>query len=1060
MKGDYQMSYKIIKATLPVVALGALSQVAQADTLDDAIKDAKDAGFSTSVQTRTEKVSSQSEADRLNQEEANRVQVLAQRIQAQIQQAKTSDQSVHQIVTSVLTDQAKESTESAGQNQTIVRENTDAQKAYEESVRAVEAKNAKAQADYEAEKAKIAEENAQAQREYEAKKAKVEAGNANNKKAYEEAIKRIATENKQAQDAYQANRQKAEAELHTKEWSDTKVIEDAKAAGVTVRPAKTVDKGTVKESDLAGLQSEYDKAVADVRAKLEVAKKEVAKANVEFKTSNELKQFVKTQQDAIKAIIDKDNANSGTTHIRTVIKQGPVIENTDELKKAYQDLLQTAKDNAVRDWNAQRSYYLSHGKSADESETLANKAIASHFLTWDHPIHATAVGPTNYETLLRSLGAKVTEVPVTQTFPTLPLGADATSNDPKVVEYKQAWKAFNDKVLGVYQSNDVIVKLLNALHNGVEQGMTQGFTLSDNYEADLERYQKAQSEIEDLSVRYEGAPLSQLIHAYNDDIKSEAPLLMTEIYGRATHGASFRQRFTNENNIEITKSSDAVQFLNPPTTMNGGMFDIRTPKTSATTPQFFSFSNSGVSGDGVDVTLVRIPKGQSITVRYTLKSGQPYLSGKQMVSDKPLAAQLFAKETADAYRTSGKKLTDADIQDVYTIESTITNNGGVHDGDMVVGVANRTGAPFMFGVSNGTSAEDRITWNLNTNDPRLAFAYQTETVLRNKQNQVLTPGLIQGTMTKTPYKLPEDAGGLTVGNTFHLTSDAYYTTDYSATLSDSREITLVDRRRSTVNQDGMAWGSYSALVNEDGEEIYTPEDGWQDQHMWSLRRQGMAKDNTALTVTRKTYNKVLLDWGAKDNTNNWAEIHEAGDFYVTSGSSRTPLFPTFNVVVPPRPVKKPTEVRIPKVNVELLREVTLPTPKSTDPVDPVTVASIEPVKWVAKYTKPFTEEPPKPKETPVQPPLIPEPKKPEEKPLPTPPKKEELPKRPELKAIASGSNSFVVKSRKATRPNISVERIQYVAEGRVSSANSLVVRTKNEVKRAGSGNSFIIRRLG
>lgn len=48
------------------------------DTLDDAIKDAKDAGFSTSVQTRTEKVSSQSEADRLNQEEASRVQALAQ----------------------------------------------------------------------------------------------------------------------------------------------------------------------------------------------------------------------------------------------------------------------------------------------------------------------------------------------------------------------------------------------------------------------------------------------------------------------------------------------------------------------------------------------------------------------------------------------------------------------------------------------------------------------------------------------------------------------------------------------------------------------------------------------------------------------------------------------------------------------------------------------------------------------------------------------------------------------------------------------------------------------
>lgn len=133
--------------------------------------------------------------------------------------------------------------------------------------------------------------------------------------------------------------------------------------------------------------------------------------------------------------------------------------------------------------------------------------------------------------------------------------------------------------------------------------------------------------------------------------------------------------------------------------------------------------------------------------------------------------------------------------------------------------------------------------------------------------------------------------------------------------------------------------------------------------------------------------------------------------------------------------------------------------KPSAPVDPATVASIEPVKWVAKYTKPYTEKPPVPKENPVEPPVLPEPKKPEEKPLPTPPKKEELPKRPDLKAIASGSNSFVVRSRKAVRPSIAVERVQYVAEGRVSSANSLVVRTRNDVKRAGSGNSFIIRRM-
>lgn len=1061
MKGDHHMSYKIIKASLPVVALGALSQVAQADTLDDAIKDAKDAGFSTSVQTRTEKVSSQSEADRLNQEEANRVQVLAQRIQAQIQQAKTSDQSVRQIVTSVLTDQAKESTESAGQNQTIVRENTDAQKAYEESVRAVEAKNAKAQADYEAEKAKIAEENVQAQREYEAKKAKVEAGNANNKKAYEEAIKRIATENKQAQDAYQANRQKAEAELHTKEWSDTKVIEDAKAAGVTVRPAKTVDKGTVKESDLAGLQSEYDKAVADVRAKLEVAKKEVAKANVEFKADNELKQFVKTQQDAIKAIIEKDNANSGTTHIRTVIKQGPVIENADQLKKAYQDLLQTAKDNAVRIWSDQIAYYKAQGKSYEEADSLARTASAQYFLQ-----HAPAYG--DMDKMLRNLGAKVTEVPITGTLPVLPLNADMTSEDPQVQAYKKALSDLSVQFYAVYKSNSFDIPINDLLGpSNVVQGSSTGHVFSNDYDADLKRYQDAQDRLRRLSNSY-NAPDYAIIDAYNDEIQQGAPLYISEIYSAAAHGGDGSERFVNQNNISITKSNDTVQFLNAPKVFDNRIFDARTPHTIASSPQFFTFENAGVS-EGTSATLVRIPKGQSITVKYTLKSGDPYLKGKRMRHGSPSAVQLFAKDTVVQYKASDKKLTDADIQDVYSIESTFTNDGGVHDGDLIVAVANRTAAPFIVGVSNGSGPDDRIKWNLNTEDPRLGLAYHTETTLRNKADQVLTPGLIQGVLVKEQhdsYNQPNasalDSLRFMMGRTYRYIFNDHYTTDYQADMNHTRELTLVDPTPSPINEDNgyrLSWHMYQSIHNENGTRIVTPPDDWQNKNMWSSVHQGMSKDNTVLTATHQTYNKRLLDWGASDNQHNWSTLFETSDFYVSSTSRPGGPSITPNLVVPPKPIHKPKEVKVPKLNLEMVREVTLPTPKSTDPVDPATVASIEPVKWIAKYTKPYTEKPPVPKENPVQPPLIPEPKKPEEKPLPTPPKKEELPKRPELKAIASGSNSFVVKSRKATRPSINVERIQYVAEGRVSSANSLVVRTKNEVKRAGSGNSFIIRRF-
>lgn len=152
------------------------------------------------------------------------------------------------------------------------------------------------------------------------------------------------------------------------------------------------------------------------------------------------------------------------------------------------------------------------------------------------------------------------------------------------------------------------------------------------------------------------------------------------------------------------------------------MFDIRAPKSTATSPQFFSFVKPGVpNATAVDVALVRIPKGQSITVKYSLKSGQPYMSGKQMLDGTPLSVQLFAKVTADQYKASDKELTDADIQDVYTIEATITNDGGVQDGDLIVGVANRTGAPFILGVSNGHDVDDRTPWKLNAADPRLAF---------------------------------------------------------------------------------------------------------------------------------------------------------------------------------------------------------------------------------------------------------------------------------------------------------------------------------------------------
>ena len=1046
------MSHKIMKAALPTLTLGAMVGVAQADALDDAIDSAKSAGFTTEVQTRTEKVSSQSEATRLNQEETLRVQALAKRIQSQVQSAKSSDQSIQTVVTSVLTDQEKESTQGLGPNQTITKENADNQKAYEEAVKSVEAKNAQAQATYEAEKARIARENAKALADYEAEKAKVATQNAESQKAYEDALKRIATENKQAQDTYQANRQKAEAELHAKEWSDTKVVEDAKAAGVTVRPTKTVDKGTVKESDLTALGVEYDKAVADVRAKLEVAKKELAKANVEFKASNELKQFVKTQQDAIKAIIDKDNANTATTHIRTVIKQGPIIENTDELKKAYQDLLQTVKDNTVRDLDAQEAYYKAQGKTDDEAYELVRKAVAPHFL-----VRLNGLNPSYKEALLGGK-PKITEVPVTVTLPEVPVGLDLTkTDDPKVVAYKKAVSDIEAELYKVWNSNEAVAMI----NSSTGQDRDRDPSFSDNYDEDLKKYQDAQNELARLrsGVPTNSQLLAPIVDYYNDIIKFQASTLIDMAIDNATRGGSNRS-FLNESNIEITKSSDTVKFLAKPANTGGSIFDVRTSTATVDYPEYFQIKE-GLSDNGamVDATLVRIPKGQSITVKYTLKNGQPYIKGKQPKDMGSSVAQFFAQDTVAQYRKENKQLHDDDIQDVTTIEVKITNNGGVHDGDAIVAVRNNTWSPFYIGVANGTRPSDRIQWNLNPEEPSLAFSYKQDLSFRNQKNQLLSIGLPQGEVTQEEHTYH----GYQMGVTSRIRSDTHYVAKLFNPLDKAYPVERVDTTDITI-KDGndpsseLNWGGYRNMYDSAGNELFTPPTGWEDKYMWTSVKSGMS-DETTFSSVHQTYNKPLLDWGARNDKHNWSSLHETGTFTASANLSLSGI-QEYDITLTPRPIKPPKEVKVPKLTVDLVREVTLPRPKSTDPVDPVTVASIEPVKWVTKYTKPYTEKPPVPKENPVKPPILPEPKKPEEKPLPTPPKKEELPKQPELKAIASGSNSFVVKSRKATRPNISVERIQYVAEGRVSSANSLVVRTKNEVKRAGSGNSFIIRRLG
>lgn len=228
------MGQQIVKVAVGIGSLSALTGVAEADTLDNAITSAKAAGFSTTVTTRTETVSSLAEAERLNQEEAERVKRLAERIQIQIGQAKTSDQSVRKLVSTFLTDSGRTGTSVMGQNETVLKENQDAQKAYEARVKEVEAKNKAAQDTYEAEKARIASENQQATANYETEKQKVANENAQKVQEYEKALKQIEQENREAQERYEAELKKVQASNAEKVQANkdeiARIIKENKAA--------------------------------------------------------------------------------------------------------------------------------------------------------------------------------------------------------------------------------------------------------------------------------------------------------------------------------------------------------------------------------------------------------------------------------------------------------------------------------------------------------------------------------------------------------------------------------------------------------------------------------------------------------------------------------------------------------------------------------------------------------------------------------------------------------------------------------------------------------------
>lgn len=1274
------MGQQILKATVGVVSLGMLAGVAEADTLDDAITSAKAAGFSTTVTTRTETVSSLAEAKRLNQEEAERVKRLAERIQAQIGQAKTSDQSVRKLVSTFLTDSGRTETSVMGQNETVLKENQDAQKAYEARVKEVEAKNKATQdayeaektriakenqeatATYETEKQKVADENAQkvreyeatlkqieqenreAQERYEAELKKVQASNAEKVQANKDEIARITKENKAAQDTYQvkvkeveaekarlqaqyeadkaritnenkANRAKIEAEnakieadyaaakkayddavakltsdnknqlaqyeadlaritkendaidaentqaqkdyeakkaqvlaqnadkqkeyeeklkqyqakkatvestVHTRTFSDPTIEADAKQAGITLQPKRVIDKGEVANPDFTTLQKEFEAESAKTRQALEATKKAKTGSTQELK---DLQAFIDAQVKAIKAKIDEDNNGPGKKyHIRTVVKEKEVTgaEATKAaIEEAYRRLNKVVDDNRVRTFNEQKAYLKAKYPNMTNSQLL--DAMTQAGVSWIANAYSRMVDINerfpDYQKLTGKEynpdGLPLTPVEYNLTGDGLTIPLDLVSdvgpnakNEFDKLMYSIGWKERN-------------VELSNSTQKYYQSSVPH--YISD-YPEDSAEFKKEKADYE-AAIADKTKLVDSLqftVNSWNRSQVANSTESAMEALANILVGPNHDNPHRNQNNIAITRSSERVQYL--PTKdrltiadLDKG-FDTRPSTSNLSAPQFAQVLDR-TGNSTTEYTAIRIPCGESITVTYSLKNGQPYAKGKQAESEAQFVRQSRVKK--------GGKISDGEIADVYQVQTTITNNDAVHDGDMIAFIRNDTSEVFYLGVSNGQSPRDRVNWKL-MQDPKQLMDYTVSTVLLAKDGEHLAPVIPQTDIIEEPFMYKGKPATINnkVVKSFRTKPKAYYV------KADLESIDYADLKTMVANVDAKPGGSGKVFA------MYVPKNhpevpkGWENTRQYMKYQVGM-KDGDTFVNHHLSFSKPHADYGARDEVNGWAMIRETEGFYsifLSDYSQRVEVASA--VVIPPVPVPRPKKISYLKVTGDLVREITLPHVAS-EPVN--NTPAVQPVEMVVRYKEAFTEpEPGKPllekepvaptdkpkkplperptdvpnthkppvkaplkpivdqplpkeptypqvpkaptpkvvpdpvdpiaelkkpkvKEQPAKPPLSPEPKKPEEKPLPTPPKLEELPKRPEDKAIVSGSNSFVVKSRTSKKPEIKVERVTYVAEARVSSGNSLVVRSRTDVRKAGSGNSFVVR---
>ena len=1043
-----------------VTLSGVLSQTANADQLDDAINEAKKAGFETSVTTKTVAVSTKSEADKLNQEEATRIQKLASDVRQATEKAVNSDKSVQQLREGIQTSQRAVE---GGQGSANDKARESAQIDYEKRVAATKAHNAKLEADYKAKKAQVAEENRKLEEDYQFKKTQVDLKNQDENNKYIVALAKA----KQREAEYQKslseyNKKKTAAEeVREKRFTDETLAADAARAGVELEPGTLVDKGTVSESELAKIGTEYEAVKAEVRNKLAEAAAQKSANTQAIKNHQDITAYINEQKRIIQEKLDADARDlAAANHITTVVREEPVTGNDatiDAIKAAYERIKSNVDDEHVRTFVDAKAYFKSKGLSDDDVLTAAHNNVASMVLS--NMTNFNIPSKSKFETedsnraklvkILKNAGTVVNYKDIHKTLPSIPIGVTfADKTNPSIIAYNKAIKELEGEIEAVHRLNynAGLAVAAGYLEGALNIPYGSPHTLSDNYAADSSEYNRIKHNLEEGGAIRGGDATSIMSNpeALKTNLNRMIDEMGAQLYGfHARSMLAKNDGYRNKNNMKITRSSDKVQYLQTPDASDGNsagyLFDTANTRTTSNTPVFNRIADN-MNTDATEYSLVRIPKGQSVTVTYSLKDGSAYDQSDLNES----GIRLFEKRLVEL--GGAAKITKDEAKNVTSIEMTITNDGAVGNGDIIVGVRNNINTPFYIGVANGVPGNSH-PWSLVESEPSMAFAYHIDTKFKGDVG-VLAPAIKQYEATRTPHLYHD----IVMGSDIHLQDEAYYkgfdeSNRQTAKLALSKESPIEENATDIDNPRAVDFGIYVPASR-------VPE--YKDKHRWEDIAYN-ASPSGLLTSTVKTYDKRLVDWGARDDRHNWSTLYETGYASAAAGLG-APIIPRVaSTVIKPKPIERPREITLPNVTLDWTRELVLPTinPLPASASEPV---GIRPVNWKVKYKGTFDEpEPKKPNGEVAKPKEYPYPDKPVLKTQPEPPVLVDSESTPETPKIAASANSLALKARIANKPKMSLERIRYVAANRFSSGNTLVVRGIDKTRKASSSNSLVVR---